>query len=201
MGKSWGSRDPLGAVLNGLERHFQASPGRLRRRGNCPHLSRFPAIQRRGGDSNPRRTERPLPVFETGAFNRSATSPGARNKLDDGTGSRPAAGRRGMCRNLSYAAASSGSRQTICDVPCRAGPGRAGTLGVQRPQARRPAACPAPVPARRPVRARATFLTDTGRFVTSAVRRRRPAADRRRPRRGGRRPLGGGGSAPARRGR
>ena len=34
--------------------------------------------KRRGGDSNPRRTERPLPVFETGAFNRSATSPGRR---------------------------------------------------------------------------------------------------------------------------
>jgi hypothetical protein len=65
MGKSWGSRDSLGAVLNGLERHFQAAPGAPRRRGNCPHLSRFPGIQRRGGDSNPRRTERPLPVFET----------------------------------------------------------------------------------------------------------------------------------------
>jgi hypothetical protein len=79
LGKSWGSRDPLGAVLNGLERHFQAAPRAPRRRGNCPHMSRFPAIKRRGGDSNPRRTERPLPVFETGAFNRSATSPGLRN--------------------------------------------------------------------------------------------------------------------------
>jgi hypothetical protein len=33
------------------------------------------SIKRRGGDSNPRWTERPIPVFETGAFNRSATSP------------------------------------------------------------------------------------------------------------------------------
>ena len=32
--------------------------------------------KRRGGDSNPRWTEPPIPVFETGAFNRSATSPG-----------------------------------------------------------------------------------------------------------------------------
>src|SRR5436305_3571325 len=31
--------------------------------------------QRRGRDSNPRWTEPPIPVFETGAFNRSATSP------------------------------------------------------------------------------------------------------------------------------
>ena len=38
------------------------------------HMSRD-ITQRRGGDSNPRWTERPIPVFETGAFNRSATSP------------------------------------------------------------------------------------------------------------------------------
>src|SRR5579862_5201049 len=31
--------------------------------------------QRRGRDSNPRWTKPPIPVFETGAFNRSATSP------------------------------------------------------------------------------------------------------------------------------
>jgi hypothetical protein len=32
-------------------------------------------LQRRGRDSNPRWTKPPIPVFETGAFNRSATSP------------------------------------------------------------------------------------------------------------------------------
>ena len=38
--------------------------------------------QRRGRDSNPRWTKPPIPVFETGAFNRSATSPvGRQNTL------------------------------------------------------------------------------------------------------------------------
>ena len=44
-------------------------------------MSRFPVLERRGGDSNPRWTETPIPVFETGAFNRSATSPGGSNTL------------------------------------------------------------------------------------------------------------------------
>ena len=38
------------------------------------HMSRD-ITQRRGRDSNPRWTKPPIPVFETGAFNRSATSP------------------------------------------------------------------------------------------------------------------------------
>ena len=43
----------------------------------------FRAAQRRGGDSNPRWTKPPITVFETAAFNHSATSPG-RTKHSDG---------------------------------------------------------------------------------------------------------------------
>src|SRR5206468_857692 len=45
----------------------------------CPDSSQ----RRRGGDSNPRWTDTPIPVFETGAFNRSATSPGAAITVDE----------------------------------------------------------------------------------------------------------------------
>src|SRR6476660_1075333 len=49
---------------------------RLLKRGTFSQLMQESGgIQRRGGDSNPRWTERPIPVFETGSFNRSATSP------------------------------------------------------------------------------------------------------------------------------
>src|SRR5437763_10446423 len=40
-----------------------------------------PCNERRGRDSNPRWTEPPIPVFETGAFNRSATSPASIERL------------------------------------------------------------------------------------------------------------------------
>ena len=41
----------------------------------APAKRRFPAVQRRGWDSNPRRRNNPQTVFETAAFNRSATPP------------------------------------------------------------------------------------------------------------------------------
>jgi hypothetical protein len=53
VGKLWGSPDPPGAVLNGLDQRFSATIDRSRRRGNCPHLSRFPRIPRRGGIRTP----------------------------------------------------------------------------------------------------------------------------------------------------
>ena len=58
------------ALTHRCEPHAPAwrHPDSLLRRGN-------PGGQRRGRDSNPRWTEPPIPVFETGAFNRSATSP------------------------------------------------------------------------------------------------------------------------------
>ena len=43
--------------------------------GLAAHAISVLAPERRGRDSNPRWTEPPIPVFETGAFNRSATSP------------------------------------------------------------------------------------------------------------------------------
>ena len=46
VGKLWGSQDPLGAVLNGLERHFGAGPrsatapqGKLHAYGQIPSYS------------------------------------------------------------------------------------------------------------------------------------------------------------------
>ena len=52
-------------------------------------------LKRRGRDSNPRWTKPPIPVFETGAFNRSATSPGGRRKLSAMCAPDPGAQRRG----------------------------------------------------------------------------------------------------------
>ena len=82
-------------------------------------MSRFPAIKRRGGDSNPRRTERPLPVFETGAFNRSATSPGAAdNKLEHRrAGPRRASGcQRREAKNARSRSAHSSASRPDCDL-------------------------------------------------------------------------------------
>ena len=50
---------------------------------------------RRGGDSNPRTSSRPSTVFETAAFNRSATSPRGSSR-----GQRGAAGHRGEVSEL-----------------------------------------------------------------------------------------------------
>ena len=86
VGKLWGSRDPLGAVLNGLERHFRVAPRTPRRRGNCPHMVSFPAMKRRGGHSNPRRTERPEPVFETALNAPKPIDPGLRGSGAGGGG-------------------------------------------------------------------------------------------------------------------
>src|SRR5450755_211757 len=69
VGKSWGSRTPPGAVLTGLERQTRRLRRAPRTRGNCPHMSRFRGFcNGEGGDSNPRWTETPIPVFETGEF-------------------------------------------------------------------------------------------------------------------------------------
>jgi hypothetical protein len=74
-GEVVGKSDPPGAVLNRLERHSVATSRPPRRRGNCPHMGRFRGFcNGEGGIRTPDTLSR-IPVFETGAFNRSATSP------------------------------------------------------------------------------------------------------------------------------
>ena len=48
VGNLSGNRNPLGAVLAGLERHGRDAIRTHRRRGNCPHMGGFPAMKRRG---------------------------------------------------------------------------------------------------------------------------------------------------------
>src|SRR4051794_12177003 len=64
-----GEAEPLSGELLDyfVGSHSGLSLSRRRRGFRCP--------ERRGRDSNPRGTKRPLPVFKTGAFNRSATPP------------------------------------------------------------------------------------------------------------------------------
>jgi hypothetical protein len=50
-------------------------PARVVKRGNPLNKAGFGLVERRGRDLNPRRTQRPVTVFETAAFDRSATPP------------------------------------------------------------------------------------------------------------------------------
>src|SRR5450631_2210234 len=81
VGKLWGSRTPPGAVLTGLEWQTRRLRGAPRTRGNCPHMSRFRGMYNGEGGIRTPDTFARIPVFETGAFNRSATSPGGPRKL------------------------------------------------------------------------------------------------------------------------
>jgi hypothetical protein len=61
-------------IIDGSDEQARSMARLLRRLG--PIVDRFGRRRRRGRDSNPRRTKPPETVFETAAFNRSATPPG-----------------------------------------------------------------------------------------------------------------------------
>jgi hypothetical protein len=75
VGKVREKTPPKKAVLSGARRS-PAPPTENHRRPPTPQKApQIKGLKRRGRDSNPRWTKPPIPVFETGAFNRSATSP------------------------------------------------------------------------------------------------------------------------------
>jgi hypothetical protein len=84
MEKSWGSRDPLGAVLNGLERHFQAVPG-PRAEGELPAYGQIPSNQTERGGFEPPKDRKALTGFRD-PYGRVPSPSGLQGFLDSGSG-------------------------------------------------------------------------------------------------------------------
>src|SRR5436190_17253143 len=89
--------------------------------------ARFRPVERRGRDLNPRRTQRPVTVFETAAFDRSATPP-SRHRLATALDRRGAGFTPAPLKTAVPAAAKEGAHGGTMGSPVLSGEGGIRTL-------------------------------------------------------------------------